>query len=73
MMKQAKTDGRTYHYNRAVFYDAVSGFMNAGGDSLSVSEISGAYLNDVFTWAWEPVRIITRAEAEQQLGVKIVG
>lgn len=73
MIKQAKIDGKTYHHNDAVFYNAVSGFMNVVGGSLSMPDVPAAYLNDVFAWEWEPVRILTKAQAEQKLGVKIVG
>lgn len=73
MMKQAKIDGKTYQSGITVLYNSASGFMDLTGHSLSVADMPAAYLNDVFTWAWTPVRTLTKEQAEQRLGAKIVG
>lgn len=74
MMKQAKIDGKTYQHDDETFYNVCSGFMDETGGALPMGDIYASTLDEIFDWAWTPVRnAITRAEAEERLGVKIVG
>lgn len=73
MMKQAKIDGKIYQYDSDLFYSFESGFIDADGVPSDCADLVGATLNDVLSFQWGVVQTMTRQEAEERLGVKIVG
>lgn len=73
MMKQAKIDGKTYQHSGDLFYTFGTGFINEDGLPLECSDLPMTTFNEFFSYEWQAVKTITRAEAEEQLGVRIVG
>lgn len=73
MIKQAEIDGKTYQYGSNLFYSFEAGFIDADGKPSEWSDLVSFTLNEILTFQWGVVQTMTRQEAEERLGVKIVG
>lgn len=73
MIQQARVDGKMYQYDENTFYTSVTGFIDAAGEPRKCSDVTNVAINDFLGLQWSIVETMTRQEAEERLGVKIVG
>lgn len=73
MMNQAQVDGKTYQYGDELFYTFETGFIDEDGLPFECSDLPMTTFSEFFAYEWHQVKSITRAEAEERLGIKIVG
>ena len=73
MMNVAKVNGKTYYAND-LLYNTKFGFHNRLGNKWQGSAFD--YLNDLFDvdyWKMDDTIYMTKSEAEEKYGIKIVG
>ena len=72
MWLKAQADGKMYRCGD-MGYSQETGFIDFwDGKSWPINSV--ATIDEIFSWnGWEEVKTMTKAEAEEKLGVKIVG
>lgn len=70
MVQKAKEDGKTYKSGVAR-YNSKIGFYDANG--IEWEHFSLSIVNDIFECKWQEENTMTKSEAEEKFGIKIVG
>lgn len=73
MIRQARVNGKMYQYDENTFYTSATGFIDADGEPRKCSDVTDVTINDLLGLQWHIIETMTRQEAEEHLGVKIVG
>lgn len=74
MMNAAKENGKTY-WNEAndILYSAKYGFTELFSNNPVATIDFDGYFNDFMVFTWAEVNTMTRSEAEEKYGIKIIG
>lgn len=74
MMNAAKANGKTY-WNEAndILYCFGIGFVESSNvEPVAMNGFDGSF-NDFMAFSWQEVNTMTRSEAEEKYGIKIIG
>lgn len=70
MWLAAQQDGKTYQADDDTYYNAQLGFVDSNGCRIDAEDFR--YVDDIMNLIWTNIKTISRQEAEEKLGVKII-